>query len=340
MHVAEHLGHRCDIVLHVLFVALDLIAHDQGHYALHRRHIGARSHAEHQNEQTRDGCDNEQTKGHSQRGHPHARQAQGACSAKSSVYENDLQNHLQRTCATQAPATAYRHWRPNALYLLASSIRMNRPARRIDQILTDSAVAAALLGRIAASREAARIIAPICAEIAPDFDPFRPGSCDLRERELRIWLRSSAQSTKLRQATPRLLAALQRQGLEVNEIKVGVQPRRVREHDRFDGSNSAQLAREVEQSKAITPAPYIAPLEFSRQLVLTLPDSPLRRAVAALGKAMAARLARMRESNQPFYEKNGKEGHASAQAKQEDAAGPLQVTRLPADKIGQNANND
>ncbi len=213
---------------------------------------------------------------------------------------------------------------------------MNHPARRIDQILTDSAIAAALLGRIAAGRNAARIIAPICAEIAPDFDPFRPGSCDLRERELRIWLRSSAQSTKLRQATPRLLAALQRQGLEVNEIKVGVQPRTVRESNFAKRSNSAPIPREVGQGEEKAQARYNAPLEFSRQLALTLPDSPLRRAVADLGKAVAARLARMRESDQPFDEENAKEGKASAQAKQEDSAGPFQVARLPADKIGQN----
>ena len=217
---------------------------------------------------------------------------------------------------------------------------MSHPARRIDQILTDSAIAAALLARIAAGREAARIIAPICAEIAPDFDPFRPGSCDLRERVLRIWLRSSAQSTKLRQATPRLLAALQRQGLEVSEIKVGVQPRTVRESNCAERSNSAQFPREVEQNKKSALALSTAPLEFSRQLVLTLPDSPLRRAAAALGKAFAARLARMRESNQPFYEKNGKEGNTGAQAQQKNSTGPFQVAPLPADKVGQDAQQD
>jgi len=200
---------------------------------------------------------------------------------------------------------------------------MSHPARRIDQILTDSAIAAALLSRLAAGREAARIIAPICAEIAPDFDPFRPGSCDLRERVLRIWLRSSAQSTKLRQATPRLIAALQRQGLEVSEIKVGVQPRRVRESNCAERSNSALFAREVEPNGKSAQTLYAAPLEFSRQLALTLPDSPLRRAATALGKALSARLARMRESNQPFDEKNGKEGNTSAQAKQKNATGPL-----------------
>lgn len=192
---------------------------------------------------------------------------------------------------------------------------MTHPARRIDQILTDSAMAAALLARIAAGREAARIIAPVCAEIAPDFDPFRPGSCDVRERVLRIWLRSSAQSTKLRQATPRLLAALQRQGLEVSEIKVGVQPRRVRESGCAEGSNSVQFPREAGQNKSSARTLYVAPLEFSRQLVLTLPDSPLRQAATALGKALAARLARMRESDQPFDEKNGEEDDTARQAK-------------------------
>jgi len=92
---------------------------------------------------------------------------------------------------------------------------MNQSARRIDQILTDAPLAANLLARLAAGRRAARAIAPICAEIAPGFDPLRPGTCDLRGRDLRIVLTSNAQATRLRQALPRLRAALQDHGVEV-----------------------------------------------------------------------------------------------------------------------------
>jgi len=217
---------------------------------------------------------------------------------------------------------------------------MKQPARRIDQILADSAVAAALFGRIAANREAARIIAPICAEIAPDFDPFHPGSCDLRERQLRLWLRSSAQSTKLRQATPRLLAALQHHGLEVSEIKVGVQPRTVRESSGADASNNRALTPNAPRTKEKQPLQYAMPLEFSRKLALTLQDSPLRRAVLALGRAVDAKLARMRELDQPFDQQNRKEDNARAQADEKDAARPSQVARTPADEVGKNAQHN
>ncbi|HYB52064.1 MAG TPA: hypothetical protein VED47_13235 [Burkholderiaceae bacterium] len=217
---------------------------------------------------------------------------------------------------------------------------MKHPARRADQILADCVSVAGLLGRIKASREAARIIAPICAEIAPDFDPFRPGSCDLRERELRIWLRSSAQSTKLRQATPRLLTALQRHGLEVNEIKVGVQPRKVRESARNDAPNSAALPQDEALGARATQSTYTSGLAFARKLALTLQDSALRRAAQALGRAMDAKLARMRELNQPFDKQDRKERDADAQPQEKKTAGPTQIARLPADEVGQNAKRD
>ena len=180
---------------------------------------------------------------------------------------------------------------------------MSQPARRLDRVLADSTLAAALAARIAAGREAAKVIAPICAEIAPQFDPFRPGNCDLRDRELRIWLRSSAQSTKLRQATPRLLAALRDHGLQVSEIKLRVQPGKVRESSCIDAPNKARLASKDGYPQKGNSA-LANPLAFSRKLALTLPDGALRRAVATLGQAIDRRLARMRESDQPLDEQD------------------------------------
>jgi hypothetical protein len=217
---------------------------------------------------------------------------------------------------------------------------MSRRARRIDQILGDSPVAAALFGRIAAGREAARAIAPICAEIAPDFDPLQPGTCDLRGRELRLWLHSGAQSTKLRQATPRLLATLQRQGFEVNEIKVRVQPRKLRESTRADAPISAGMTPKTVLVRAKQQPAYGNPLAFARKLALTLPDGSLRRAAQALGRAMDARLARMRELNQPFDEQNRKKDNAGSQPDQEQAAGPGQIARAPANEIEHGADDD
>jgi len=217
---------------------------------------------------------------------------------------------------------------------------MSHPARRVDQILSDSALAATLLARLAAAREAARIIAPICAEVAPDFDPLRPGNCDLRDGVLRIWLRSSAHSTKLRQATPRLLASLRRQGLEVNEIKVGVQPGRVRENAQPDPRNKDAVTRIAEVREGKTEAHYDAPLKFAQKLVLTLPDSALRRAAANLGKAMATGLARMRDSDQSFDQQNHEKDDPGAQPGQEEATSPRQVARAPADEIQERADHD
>jgi len=177
---------------------------------------------------------------------------------------------------------------------------MSHTARRLDQILTDAPLSAAILARLAAARQAARIIAPICAEIAPDLDPLRPGTCDLRERVLRIWLRSSAHSTKLRQAIPRLLARLQSHGLEVSEIKVGVQLPTVREKPPANARNSGAKSELAQARGSDEAAGYVSLLAFTQKLALTLPESGLRRAATKLGLAVDARLARMRESDQTF----------------------------------------
>jgi hypothetical protein len=190
---------------------------------------------------------------------------------------------------------------------------MNPTARRVDQILTDTPLAASLLARLAAARQAAQVIAPICAEIAPDFDPLQPGACDLRERVLRIWLRSSAHSTKLRQTAPRLLSSLQRHGLEVNEIKVGVQLGRVREKAPADLRKSAAKALLPDRNQAANTKNFVEMREFSRKLALTLPESNLRHAVSRLGTAVEARLARMRDSDQSFNQQDREKNDAQAE---------------------------
>ena len=181
---------------------------------------------------------------------------------------------------------------------------MNHPARRIDRILSDAPLAATLLARLAAAREAAGVIAPICAEVAPDFDPTRPGACDLREQVLRIWLRSSAHSTKLRQAIPRLTARLQSHGLKVNEIKVGVQLGRVREKAGANFARNGGSAGPIPTTAARAAADYVMPIAFTQKLALTLPDSDLRRAAVRLGQSLQTRLAGIRESDKSFYDQD------------------------------------
>jgi hypothetical protein len=181
------------------------------------------------------------------------------------------------------------------------------PAKRIDQILTDAPLAANLLARLAAARRAAELIAPLCTQIAPDFDPLIPGACDLREGVLRIWLHASAHCTKLRQSTPRLLDHLRSHGLEVNEIKVSVQPGRVRANPARDGSKKASIAGLVNAEDSDRAKNLLKLQDFSRKLALALTDSPLRQAADRLGHAAQAGLARMRESNQAFKQQNGKQ---------------------------------
>jgi hypothetical protein len=199
---------------------------------------------------------------------------------------------------------------------------MNPSARRIDQILSDTPLAATILARLAAARQAARLIAPVCAEVAPDFDPLRPGACDLRGGVLRIWLRSSAHSTKLRQATPRLLATLQSHNIEVSEIRLGVQLGRVREKrpdkTRINASDALSDLPNNSDDRGQT----VIMQEFSRKLALTLPNSELRTAITRFGRAIDAKLARMRDSDQSFDKQDGKKSDARAQTSKKDPARP------------------
>jgi len=199
---------------------------------------------------------------------------------------------------------------------------MSHPARRIDRILSDAPLAATLLARIAAAREAAGVIAPICAEVAPDFDPTRPGACDLRDQVLRIWLRSSAHSTKLRQAIPRLTARLQSHGLKVNEIKVGVQLGRVREKSPGNSANNGRMAVSIRTAFSHSRKDYLLPIEFSEKLALTLPDSALRRAALRLGQSLQTRLAGMRDSNQSFDEQYDEKERPQGEAREEKPPRP------------------
>jgi hypothetical protein len=183
---------------------------------------------------------------------------------------------------------------------------MNPTARRIDQILTDAPIAATLLARLAAGRRAARAIAPVCAEVTPEFDPLRPGTCDLRGGVLRIWLPTNAQATRLRQALPRLAAALQGHGVEVSEIKVALQLGRVRERAPSNPRNNAADASVRSAEQTGDRQKVLEIIDFSRKLALTLPDSELRRAIVRFGRSADARLARMRDSD-PSFDKQKRE---------------------------------
>ena len=161
---------------------------------------------------------------------------------------------------------------------------MNVPTRRLDRILTDHAVTASLLARLAAGQAAAQAIAPILSELLPGFDPLRAGACDVRGRTLRIWLRSNAQSTKLRQASPRLLATLQQRGLDISEIRFGLQPRNRPASPMPTPSQDAQATAQQRRN-------LLNALAFSEKLAPTLHDGTLRESVRRLRRTVERRLA-------------------------------------------------
>lgn len=100
---------------------------------------------------------------------------------------------------------------------------MSSPARPVAAALRDAPGTASLLARLEASQAASGILAPIVRGLAPGLDLQTPGRCELRDAVLWITVDSAAEATKLRQAAPRLLAALASHGQPVYEMKTRVQ---------------------------------------------------------------------------------------------------------------------
>jgi hypothetical protein len=175
---------------------------------------------------------------------------------------------------------------------------MTQAPRSLKDALAQSEAGSTLLQRVLASQRAAAVIESECQRILPDFSPTRSGGCELRGTTLRVNAVHPAQVAKLRQACPRLLRLLQGQGLEVIEIKIGVQPRALSSSERR-GPEEQPAARWAEADQRSGVGLQIGPaLEFARKLALTLPESPLRNAAARLARSLSAGLARMRESGQ------------------------------------------
>ena len=167
-----------------------------------------------------------------------------------------------------------------------------RTARTLADALTDAPATAALLARVAASERVARLLATM-----PHFDGFglsTTGRCELRDKSLVLRVTSPALAAKLRQSLPSLLGGLQRQGVEVIEIKVQVQPER---SGYLTGSAPAERddGRRERADSAAQPARSLSPArEFARKLALTLQDSPVRAAARTLASRLDD-LARMRQ---------------------------------------------
>jgi hypothetical protein len=100
---------------------------------------------------------------------------------------------------------------------------MASPARPLAAALRDAPEAASLLARWEASQAISRVLAPLARSLAPGLDLLKPGCCELRDSILWIAVDSAAESAKLRQAAPRLLAELISHGMQVYEMKTRVQ---------------------------------------------------------------------------------------------------------------------
>ncbi len=159
---------------------------------------------------------------------------------------------------------------------------MSNPARPVAAALRDSPAAAALLARWETSQAIGRILAPVARSLAPGLT-LGAGRCDLRDGILWITVESAAESAKLRQAAPRLVAALIAHGFAVYEMKTrvqaGVMP--------YPGQGT-QVASSPEMQYPAVSSRGVAAIETAAQ---TLPDSALQRALRHLAKTLSRRRA-------------------------------------------------
>ncbi|MFN9029490.1 MAG: hypothetical protein ACK54C_04705 [Betaproteobacteria bacterium] len=159
-----------------------------------------------------------------------------------------------------------------------------RPARSLAAALADSP-AAGLLHKLERWRRIADIIAHDAERIAPDFNAHDPRACELREDELILNARSAAQAAKLRQGLPGLLKLLHHQGAQVCQIRVRVQPTPTG----YPGQASA-TPTVAPITPPLPPSAAQGAASMARELVETLPDSPLKTQVQALQRALRKRL--------------------------------------------------
>ena len=161
---------------------------------------------------------------------------------------------------------------------------MSNRARPLSDVLRDAPEAARLLARWETTQRVARTIAPVCRSLASGFDPLLPGRCELRDNVLWLTASSTAQSAKLRQATPRLLTTLGGEGIQVYEIRVRVQPGLTGYPEHGSAKSSSGDAAWLQ------PAPSAG--ETVGKLALTVRESPLKKAVERLAATLAKRAKR------------------------------------------------
>lgn len=171
---------------------------------------------------------------------------------------------------------------------------MTRSPKTLADALAEMPAAVQLLSRLRASQSVARLLASASPPIGGGFDALRPGVCELRGGLLLLTATSPAQAAKLRQEFPRLQKLLKQQGLDLNEIRVRLQPAHT--FYREGASPSAQVPTSAEAtSNSLGPERDLSgPLRFADELALTLRDSSLRAAVEHLRATLREALTRNR----------------------------------------------
>lgn len=155
---------------------------------------------------------------------------------------------------------------------------MSSPARPVAAALVDAPGAASLLARVEASQAAGRVLAPLVRALVPGLDLLPAGRCELRDAVLLITVDSAAEASKLRQAAPRLLAALASNGQQVYEMKTRVQAG----ISHYPGQGTAG-----DSSRGLDYPPVSATgVAAVRQAADQLPDSGLQRALGRLARTL------------------------------------------------------
>lgn len=162
--------------------------------------------------------------------------------------------------------------------------------RSLAAALADSA-AAALVRRVADSQRVAEALARAGLSLPPNFDPLAPGACDVRESTLVLFVGSPASAAKMRQSLPQLLGWLNRQGFELTEIKVRLQPERMSYRlfpgETQDGGSAAEAA-----PAPAGPQPDInGALALAEKLALTFPGTSVGEAARRLAERLRLRVA-------------------------------------------------
>lgn len=171
---------------------------------------------------------------------------------------------------------------------------MTRSAKTLADALAETPAAAQLLARLRASQSVARLLAAASPPIGGGFDPLRPGVCELRGGLLLLTATSPAQAAKLRQEFPRLQKLLKRQGFDLNEIKVRLQPARMPYREEVSTTAQVPTPADATSDSARSQSDLTAPLRFADELALTLRASSLRAAVESLRATLREALTRSR----------------------------------------------